>query len=64
VLTRLKAGQATVRLNALVVNTVKASVTLAVKDDTPVAVGVPVIAPLDEDSDIPVGRLPAEIDQT
>jgi len=62
VLTRLTAGHATVKLNALVVNTVKASVTLAVKFDVPVAVGVPLIAPVVEESDSPDGKLPTEMD--
>jgi len=64
VLTRLIAGHATVRAKALVVKTVRASVTLAVKFAVPVAVGVPVIVPVLEDRDSPDGRLPAERDQT
>ena len=35
---------------------------LTVNDDVPAAVGVPVIAPVEEFSDSPCGRLPAETD--
>jgi hypothetical protein len=39
------------------------SATFAVKLDVPVAVGVPVIAPLEATIDSPAGRLPEDIDQ-
>ena len=39
------------------------SVALAVKLDVPAVVGVPVIAPVDELSDRPAGRVPDEMDQ-
>ena len=39
------------------------SVTLAVKLEVPVAVGVPVIAPVPETRESPVGRLPEAIAQ-
>ena len=39
------------------------SVTWMVKLDVPAVVGVPVIAPVDELSDSPLGRDPTDIDQ-
>jgi hypothetical protein len=52
-----------VMFNALVALLELASVTFAVKLLVPVAVGVPVIAPVLALSDSPVGRLPALMDQ-
>ena len=39
------------------------SVTLTVKPNVPAAVGVPEIMPVDESSDRPAGREPADTDQ-
>jgi hypothetical protein len=39
------------------------SVTVAVNENVPLSVGFPETTPLPADSVIPVGKLPAEIDQ-
>ena len=47
---------------ALVAVAARLSVTWTVKLDVPAVVGVPVIAPVDELSDSPLGRDPTDID--
>jgi hypothetical protein len=56
-------GRATVRLRGALAVTELASLTCTVKLLVPVAVGVPVMAPVAEFRDKPAGRVPEERDQ-